>query len=192
MKTILPLISTGLVLMMVTAIARAEDPEGEGNALATSSVAAPAAPAWLVPHCEVPCGIYADEARFQMMLEDTMTIAKAIKSINEICKGMEEQGPPTPKAVNQLTRWINTKESHATKTQQIIAQYFLTQRIKADNPKYVMQLKAAHQVMVAAMKCKQDADPATVKVLHQAILDLYRAYEGKEPQFGERHPKKGK
>ncbi len=138
-----------------------------------------------LPHCEVPCGIYADEMRFQMMLEDTATILKAINSVREICAGFENQGPPDAKTVNQMTRWITTKEQHATNTQHTIAQYFMTQRIKPDNEKYAVQLKAAHAVMVAAMKCKQDADPATAQKLHAAILDFYRAYEGKEPKFGE-------
>ena len=80
-------------------------------------------------------------------------------------------------------RWVTTKEDHATNTQHIVAQYFLTQRIKADNEKYVDQLKAAHAVMVAAMKCKQDADAKTAETLKNAIYDLYRAYEGKEPDF---------
>ena len=135
-----------------------------------------------VPHCEVPCGIYADQMRFEMMLEDTATIAKAITSLNEYVAGFEN-GPPNAKTVNQMTRWVNTKENHATNTQQIVAQYFLTQRIKSSNDKYTSQLEAAHKVMVSAMKCKQDADPKTAEALKNAIYDLYRAYEGKEPQF---------
>ena len=140
------------------------------------------------PHCEVPCGIYADQMRFEQMLEDTTTIAKAIDSVVALT-GEMAQGPPTPKSVNQLTRWVSTKENHATNTQHIVAQYFLTQRIKADKDNYTKQLAAAHSVMVAAMKCKQDADPATAKALKKAILDLYRAYEGKEPKFHD-HDKK--
>ena len=35
-------------------------------------------------HCEVPCGIYADQRRFEEMLEDTSTIAKGIDQINEL------------------------------------------------------------------------------------------------------------
>ena len=144
-------------------------------------VAEPTAPV-PVPHCEVPCGIYADQMRFEQMLEDTQTIAKAITSLNDIAEGFL-QSPPDAKTVNQMTRWINTKESHATNTQHIVAQYFLTQRIKSDNENYGKQLAAAHQVMVAAMKCKQDAEPATAKKLKESIYDLYRAYEGKEPKF---------
>ena len=137
-------------------------------------------------HCEVPCGIYADEHRFEEMLEDTATISKAIAQINEIAASMEEG--PNGKSINQATRWVTTKESHATNTQHIIAQYFMTQRIKpgtdeASKKAYVKKLTAAHAVMVAAMKCKQDANPETATVLKAAILDFYRAYEGKEPQL---------
>ena len=140
------------------------------------------------PHCEVPCGIYADQMRFEMMLEDTATIAKAIKSINETIDGFSE-APPTAKQVNQMTRWINTKESHATNTQHIVAQYFMTQRIKADKENYAKALAAAHKVMVCAMKCKQDAAAETAVNLKKSILDLYRAYEGKEPKLGHDHDK---
>jgi nickel superoxide dismutase len=134
------------------------------------------------PHCEVPCGIYADQMRFEQMLEDTKTIAKAINSINEFADGLGGD-PPTGKGINQAMRWVTTKETHATKTQHIISQYFLTQRIKADNKEYVGQLATAHKVLVAAMKCKQDANPATAEALKKSIYDFYRAYEGKEPQF---------
>lgn len=152
-----------------------------GPLKANETTVAPPAPA---PHCEVPCGIYSDQMRFERMLEDTATIAKAIDSIREISESMVD-APPTPKSINQVTRWVATKEEHATNTQHIVAQYFLTQRIKADNKDYDKQLKAAHAVMVSAMKCKQDADPATAEALKAAILDLYRAYEGKEPKFHE-------
>ncbi len=129
-------------------------------------------------HCEVPCGIYADQMRFQQMLEDTTTIAKAIKSINDavVSKG-------DPNTVNQVVRWVTTKETHATNTQHVIAQYFMTQRIKAGSDGYEKKLTAAHAVMVAAMKCKQSAEPATAEALREAIYDFYRAYEGKEPAF---------
>jgi nickel superoxide dismutase len=134
-----------------------------------------------VPHCEVPCGIYADQMRFQMMLEDTATIAKAIGAVNEFASSLE--AGPSAKDINQATRWVMTKEDHATKVQHVMAQYFLTQRIKADHKEYTGQLATAHRVIVAAMKCKQDADPATAEALKKAIYDFYRAYEGKEPAF---------
>ena len=30
-------------------------------------------------HCQVPCGIYGDQNRFEQMLEDQSTIEKAVK-----------------------------------------------------------------------------------------------------------------
>ena len=38
---------------------------------------------WLSAHCQVPCGVYGDSARFTQMLEDQTTIAKAIAQIND-------------------------------------------------------------------------------------------------------------
>jgi len=129
-------------------------------------------------HCQVPCGIYTDQLRFEAMLEDTTTIAKGMDQIKELTANEAD-----PLAHNQLARWVVTKEDHATKIQRTVADYFLTQRIKADADNYTDQLKAAHAVMVAAMKCKQTVDPANAKALENAIFDLYRAYEGKEPNF---------
>ncbi|MCA9074457.1 MAG: hypothetical protein KDA93_05445 [Planctomycetaceae bacterium] len=128
-------------------------------------------------HCQVPCGVYGDQRRFEEMLEDATTIAKAVDQINELAEKSDALSH------NQLARWVATKEAHASNTQKIVAEYFLTQRIKDTNDRYVDQLKAAHAVMVAAMKCKQTVDPDAVKTLEKAILDLYRAYEGKEPDF---------
>ena len=130
-------------------------------------------------HCEVPCGIYADQLRFQQMLEDCQTIEKAMGQIAALAAEVRDQHDPL--AVNQVARWVATKESHATNTQHIIAQYFMTQRIKADADGYVKKLTAAHAVMVGAMKCKQTVDTANTAALKKAILDFYRAYEGKEP-----------
>lgn len=133
-------------------------------------------------HCQVPCGIYGDQLRFEQMLEDEHTISKAQLEIN---KTFESE--MTPQSVNQMGRWINTKEEHATKIQQTIAAYFMAQRIKPDSDGYGKKLMAAHMVMVSAMKCKQSADPATAKALEKAIFDFYRAYEGKEPAFEHSH-----
>ncbi|MCG8585163.1 MAG: superoxide dismutase, Ni [Pirellulales bacterium] len=127
-------------------------------------------------HCEVPCGIFADQRRFEQLLEDQATITKGITNIIELSAKND------PKSKNQLIRWVVTKEEHAKEIQHTIAQYFMAQRIKTTNENYNKQLLAAHAVMVAAMKTKQDANPETAVVLRKAILDLYRAYEGKEPK----------
>lgn len=134
-------------------------------------------------HCEVPCGIYGDQLRFEAMLEDQSTVAKAN---GEIAKyAAEASKEVTPLLINQSARWVTTKEDHCTKIQQTIAQYFMTQRIKPgdDNDAYVKKLTAAHAVMQAAMKSKQDPSEATAAALKKSILDFYRAYEGKEPDF---------
>ena len=130
-------------------------------------------------HCEVPCGIYGDQLRFQSMLEDQATIEKASTQIGELAGKHDAQD------LNQLIRWVNTKEDHASRIQHTIAQYFMTQRIKAEGENYAKKLTAAHAVMVAAMKSKQSASPETAASLKKAILDFYRAYEGKEPDLHE-------
>ncbi len=76
------------------------------NEPASSNVSEPAAPT-LAPHCEVPCGIYADQMRFEQMLEDTKTIAKAIDSINEFAAGLEDTNGFL--VFNQLTDSVFTK-----------------------------------------------------------------------------------
>ncbi|MEO1616270.1 MAG: superoxide dismutase [Ni] [Planctomycetota bacterium] len=133
-------------------------------------------------HCQVPCGIYGDQLRFEQMLEDEKTIAKSQLQLKELTSGKADA-----QGVNQAARWVMTKEQHAQKIQDTIAAYFMAQRIKPTSEKYTKQLTAAHAVMVAAMKCKQSADPATAKALEKAIFDFYRAYEGKEPDFDHSH-----
>ncbi len=142
-------------------------------------VAGCAAPSVALAHCQVPCGIYGDQLRFEQLLEDAKTIAKAQAQLNELLA----EGQPTAQSVNQMARWVMTKEEHAGRVQDTMQAYFLAQRIKADSPRYIEQLKATHTVITSAMKCKQSADGTTAKALEEAIFDLYRAYEGKEPEF---------
>ena len=133
-------------------------------------------------HCQVPCGIYGDQLRFEQMLEDEHTISKAQLQLHELSEGEVD-----PQAINQMGRWVVTKEDHASNIQSIIASYFMAQRIKSSDPEYGKKLMAAHAVIVAAMKAKQSADPDTAKTLEKSIFDFYRAYEGKEPAFDHKH-----
>ena len=128
-------------------------------------------------HCQVPCGVYGDQRRFETMLEDTRTIAKGMAQINELSTKSDGLSH------NQLARWVSTKEDHASNVQKIIAEYFMTQRIKPGSENYIKKLTAAHAVMVGAMKCKQTVDPAMAKALQQSIYTFYEAYEGKKPDF---------
>jgi len=126
---------------------------------------------WLSAHCQVPCGVYGDSARFTQMLEDQSTITKAIGQISELAGKQDAQ------SANQLSRWVATKEDHASKIQKIIAEYFLTQRIKSSSEKYDALLKGAHAVMVSAMKCKQGVDAKNADSLKSAIESFQSVYE---------------
>lgn len=118
-------------------------------------------------HCQVPCGIYDDAARVKQMREDVTTIEKAIKEISQLASKRD------PQSSNQLVRWIVTKEQHADKIIHIIADYFLTQKIKPATGKgraaYLDQLARHHAVMVGAMKCKQSANLNEVQGLKKAL-----------------------
>lgn len=164
------------IVGIISSFARATEP----------AAVAPPAPAAVALHCQVPCGIYTDQLRFEAMLEDTKTIAKSIDQIADLSKKMRGD-ELDPMVINQASRWVTTKEEHASHIQEVIGQYFLAQRIKSDKPEYTNQLITAHKVIVAAMKTKQAADPATAEALKKSILDLYRAYEGKEPNFEDKH-----
>lgn len=129
-------------------------------------------------HCQVPCGIYDDEGRIDQIREDAVTIAKAIKLINALAASKTAQDQ------NQLVRWINTKEDHASKIITTISEYFLTQKIKpvpASEDEaykvYLQQLADHHAVMVAAMQTKQKADPAVAEALKGAIEKIAPMYE---------------
>ena len=125
-------------------------------------------------HCQIPCGIYDDEARFAAMLEDTVTLKKSVKLINEL-------SAETPVNYNQIVRWINNKEVHADKIGDTIYQYFLAQRIKEGQKNYEAQLVATHKIIVLSMKVKQTVDPKVVDELEKAILDYQKLYTGKDP-----------
>ena len=129
---------------------------------------------YLFGHCQVPCGVYTDDLRFMQMLEDQITIEKSSKLILELSNKDGGQSH------NQLARWVATKESHASKIQKIIAEYFLTQRIKSSSKDYEKLLKGAHSVMVAAMKCKQSTETSAANDLKSSILAFQKIYESKK------------
>ena len=86
-------------------------------------------------------------------------------------------------ALNQLTRWIMTKEEHAQKIITVVANYCLCQRVKreifANDEEYVQALKAHHAVMQCAMKTKQQVDTAACDALDHAIADVAKMYTSK-------------
>ena len=66
-------------------------------------------------HCQVPCGIYDDQARITAIREDATTIGKSIAKINELA------GAHAPLGMNQATRWVMTKEHHASNIITVVA-----------------------------------------------------------------------
>jgi nickel superoxide dismutase len=126
-------------------------------------------------HCEVPCGIYDDDARFKMMAEHITTIEKSMKQILEL------QGEK-PVHYNQLVRWVMNKENHASELQHIVTQYFMTQRIKLDTKDYSKKLTLLHRMLVYAMRCKQTTDLShvnTFRSLLKQFQDLYFGHTSK-------------
>lgn len=129
-------------------------------------------------HCEVPCGIYDDQLRVELIKEHIRTIEKAMNQITEIQSSDNVN-------YNQLVRWISTKEDHANKIQNIVQQYFLTQRVKFAAPNdrekyntYITQLTSLHEVLVYAMKAKQSTDLKYIAELNKSIEVFEKSYFG--------------
>jgi len=131
-------------------------------------------------HCEIPCGIYGDAARFYMISEHCDTIEKSMAQVVQL--GSEE-----PQNNNQLVRWVQNKEDHANEVQEIVSQYFLTQRIKPDQPDYEARVTTLHQMLVAAMKCKQTTDQAHVGTLRGLLAQFRALYFGPEEEAHAAH-----
>ena len=124
----------------------------------------------LFAHCQIPCGIYSDAAQIIQIKEDLQTIEKSILMINKL------SGKYDPQSVNQLNRWIATKEQHAQNIQDVISQYFLTQRIKQNSKNYENELITLHQLLVSVMKCKQTVDKENVRISINLIDNFSELY----------------
>lgn len=127
-------------------------------------------------HCEIPCGIYEDTLRIELIKEHITTIEKSMKMIIELSK---EEVPD----YNQIVRWVTNKEDHANKLQEIVSRYFLHQRIKPTSPenkelyaKYIERLTLLHELLVYSMKAKQSTDLSLIETLNQKINLFEKAY----------------
>ena len=134
-------------------------------------VAAALAPAAARAHCQVPCGIYGDEARVATMAEHIQTIEKAMAQISKL-------ETETPVNNNQIVRWVMTKEAHAEKIQHIVSQYFMTQRVKPGEEKTAAMLEVLHKMLVIAMTCKQTTDLQQAKELRRLLEAFEMLYFG--------------
>ena len=130
-------------------------------------------------HCQIPCGIYGDKMRFDMINEHITTIEKSMKLIAEL----SEQGKPN---MNQIVRWVRNKDEHADEMSHIISYYFMAQRVKLppeDDVKayneYVKKLTLLHRMLVYTMKAKQTTDLSNVEKLRALLVKFQEEYFGK-------------
>ena len=127
-------------------------------------------------HCQIPCGIYNDPARFDEISEHIITIEKAMKQITEL----SEQDKPN---MNQIVRWVQNKDEHADELSHIVTYYFMAQRVKpvdktdaAHRELYVKKLTLLHELLVYSMKAKQTTDLANVEKLRSSLSEFRKAY----------------
>ena len=133
-------------------------------------------------HCQVPCGIYGDDTRIDLLREHILTIEKSMNQINDLSKDPAAN-------MNQLVRWVDNKDTHADEFTEIVTYYFLSQRIKiaesgnADEFRaYQNKVTLLHQMMVFSMKCKQTTDLKNIEKLNSLVdqfVDVYFTAEQK-------------
>ena len=135
---------------------------------------------FLSAHCQVPCGIYDDQARIKMIAEHITTIEKAMNQVIELSK---EKAPN----YNQIVRWVFNKEKHAEELSDIVTYYFMTQRLKPV-PKtdakhvanYQKKLELLHHLLFYTMKAKQTTDLKVIEKLRVLLKKFEEAYFGKK------------
>ena len=131
-------------------------------------------------HCEIPCGIYGDQMRVKMLREHFKTVEKSMRQI----QALQHEDDIN---YNQLVRWVNNKEKHANKIQEIVYQYFMNQRVKPvekgaeGHDGYVLQIELLHKMLVQAMKSKQTTTVKHVENLRNLLTEFETMYfEGHE------------
>ena len=124
-------------------------------------------------HCEIPCGIYTDSMRIEMLHEDIDTVEKSMQQIEAL------SGKTAALDQQQLVRWVTNKEEHCEKIQEVATQYFMFQRVKpagADDADYVRKITMLHEITVEAMKAKQTLDSAHIAKLRELVDGFAAAY----------------
>ncbi|MHC5061459.1 MAG: superoxide dismutase [Ni] [Planctomycetota bacterium] len=127
-------------------------------------------------HCQIPCGIYNDPARFDTISEHITTIEKSMKQITELSRQDESN-------TNQIIRWVQNKEKHADDISHIVTYYFMAQRIKPVDKSdtgqyelYVKKLMLLHEMLFYSMKAKQTTDLSYVGKLRGSLGEFRKAY----------------
>ena len=134
----------------------------------------------LYSHCQIPCGIYGDSNRFDLLDEHITTIEKSMKLITELS---QKKNPN----FNQLVRWINNKEKHADEISHILTYYFMAQRVTpVDKAKvkayqeYIRKLTLLHEMLIYSMKAKQTTDLANIEKLRGLLAEFRAVYFSKD------------
>ncbi len=132
--------------------------------------------AQLSAHCQIPCGIYGDQARFDEIDEHIKTLEKSMNMIQKLSAEAD-------KNYNQIVRWVMNKEQHAEKIDEIVTYYFLTQRIKpvsaekkAEYKKYQEKVELLHHMLYYSMKSKQTTDLEYTKKLSETLKKFKTIY----------------
>jgi hypothetical protein len=92
-------------------------------------------------------------------------------------------GAQNPINYNQLIRWVSNKEDHANEIQEIVSQYFMTQRIKPDTKNYSQKLALLHNMLIYAV---EDRTPRVYPWMNE--LFLVSAIAEVRPAFQSRRP----
>jgi len=119
----------------------------------------------VMSHCEIPCGIYNDAIRLDMIAENITTIEKAMNNISELSSTKEVN-------YNQLIRWVNTKEEHAEKTKheiRVIWGDYLKEQHFANHP---TAQDLVHKIMMLGSKSRQGVDRDNAVQLVEAVNDF--------------------
>lgn len=137
-------------------------------------------------HCEIPCGIYHDKTRIDLLKEHVETIEKSMNEITRLSQQISSGENNSVQNRHQLARWITNKENHADYLQEVVYQYFMTQRIipvGKESPQYesyIKKLTLLHEMLVYAMKAKQTTDLSNVEKLKILIDEFDKAYFDKK------------
>lgn len=127
-------------------------------------------------HCQVPCGIFDDPGMVAEVTQAATTVRKAMVQSQTLWEDKNN----SIEAMNQVVRWIATKEEHCDKIIRTMGDYCLCQRVKpasfASKADYLQALELHHTVMQAAMKAKQTMDVKACDALDHALADLAKMY----------------
>ena len=127
---------------------------------------------------------------YKKLLQEKSEIENELKLYKKGLQALGEKADTTEELLkeeqinhNQLVRWIDNKESHADEIQNIVSQYFMTQRIKPTGEDddvaykvYIMQITLLHRMLIGAMKAKQTTDLTAIEDLRDALEEFRILY----------------